>query len=140
MLLSNVRIIAGLVEMKIEKLDHVNIRTTQLDSMCSWYENVIGLKNGFRPKSRSDGCWLYAGESPIVHLVKIDDAGAIGSESSLKLEHFSLKARGSDEFESKLKGMNEQYKRVELAEVDLVLYNVWDPDGNHIHIDFSLSE
>ena len=35
--------------MQIGKLDHVNLRTTQLDTMIAWYENVLGLTNGPRP-------------------------------------------------------------------------------------------
>lgn len=126
--------------MQVIKLDHVNIRTTQLDTMIKWYTSVLGLVNGYRPNSSSKGAWLYAGDSAVVHLVLIDDSNAIGSEASLKLEHFSLRATGAKKFESVLNSTAEKFERVELAAVNLALYNVWDPDGNHIHIDFPLNE
>jgi len=125
--------------MQVVQLDHVNIRTTQLDVMINWYTDVLGLHNGYRPESSSSGAWLYAGTTALVHLVQIDDSTAIGSESSLKLEHFALKATGRDEFDSKLQASGEKFDRVELAAVNPVLYNVWDPDGNHIHVDFPLT-
>lgn len=124
--------------MQVVKLDHVNIRTAQLDVMINWYTDVLGLHNGYRPESSSSGAWLYADTTAIVHLVQIDDSAATGSESSLKLEHFALSATGRDEFDSKLQASAEKFELVELPAVNLVLYNVWDPDGNHIHVDFPL--
>lgn len=126
--------------MKVKKLDHVNIRTTQLDTMINWYTNVLGLENGDRPRFSFEGAWLYASGSVIIHLVQIDEKNAIGSESSLKLEHFALQATGAAEFEATLNKTSEKFKRIELAEINLALYNVWDPDGNHIHIDFPMDE
>ena len=32
--------------MRIERLDHVNIVTTKLSEMATWYEEVLGLKLG----------------------------------------------------------------------------------------------
>ncbi len=31
--------------MRIERLDHVNIVTTRLPEMVTWYEEVLGFKN-----------------------------------------------------------------------------------------------
>ena len=126
--------------MQVIKIDHVNIRTTQLDVMVNWYTETLGLNAGKRPNSRSVGAWMYAGDTPLVHLVEIADSAAIGSESSLKLEHFSLKATGAASFESQLNATGEKFHRAEIAEINLVLYNLWDPDGNHIHVDFRLDE
>lgn len=126
--------------MQITRLDHVNICTTQLNSMINWYTDILGLHNGHRPESSSTGAWLYAGDDAVIHLVSIDEPAATGSETKLKLEHFALKATGAAEFESKLLATGEKFKRVELASMDLALYNLWDPDGNHIHIDFTLTD
>jgi NADPH:quinone reductase-like Zn-dependent oxidoreductase len=41
--------LSRIVAMQIEKLDHVNLRTTQLDSMIDWYSNVLGMRSGDRP-------------------------------------------------------------------------------------------
>jgi catechol 2,3-dioxygenase-like lactoylglutathione lyase family enzyme len=52
-------------------LDHVNIRTTQLDEMSAFYENVLSLKRGKRPAFPFGGAWHYCGKSAIVHLVEL---------------------------------------------------------------------
>ncbi len=126
--------------MNITKLDHVNVRTNRLDKMVEWYTNFVGLKNGDRPRFSFPGAWLYAGDQAIIHLVGADgDAGA-GAETPLKLEHFALSATGQKAFEEKLAATGEKFSKTEITDFNIIQYNVWDPDGNHIHIDFPLHE
>ncbi len=126
--------------MQIDKLDHVNLRTTQLDTLVDWYTDVLGLRAGERPDFPFPGAWLYAGDAAIVHLVAIDRDPATGSETELKLEHFALAATGRAEFEARLQDRGEQFRRVEIASFGIIQINVWDPDGNHLHIDFPANE
>lgn len=126
--------------MPITKLDHVNVRTTQLEVMSDWYTQVLGLRSGFRPEFPFPGAWLYAGDTVVVHLVGIEGNAGLGSESELKLEHFALSATGLKAFENTLELAGEKYRRVELPQVGLVLFNLWDPDANHIHVDFPANE
>lgn len=125
--------------MQITKLDHVNLRTTQLDAMTEWYSNVLGLVPGFRPDFPFPGSWLYAGDAAVVHLIGIDGPAATGSEVKLKLEHFAFTATGHEAFEQRIAEMELPVKRSEIAEMGTVAYNIWDPDGNHIHVDFAIS-
>ncbi|GAA0411864.1 VOC family protein [Cocleimonas flava] len=126
--------------MQIEKLDHVNIRTTQLDNMINWYSHVLGMKTGDRPNFPFPGAWLYSNDTVMVHLIGIDGPEGIGSEAYLKLEHFAFSASGLNEFEARLNELKEEYRRVDLSAVNLVQINIWDPDGNHIHVDFAADE
>lgn len=126
--------------MQIGKLDHVNLRTDQLDSMIDWYRNVLGMRAGERPDFPFPGAWMYAGDSAAVHLIGIDGPAGVGSEADLKLEHFAFSATGRSRFEEKLRAMDERYERNDIAAFNLVQINLWDPDGNHIHIDFAADE
>ena len=36
-----------------------------------------------------------------------------------------------------LSAAGEKFNVVDLPDVGITQYNVWDPDGNHIHIDFT---
>ena len=126
--------------MRIGKLDHVNLRTTQLDVLLDWYETVLGMRRGERPDFPFPGAWLYAGDAAAVHLVGIDGAPATGSEAELKLEHFAFSASGRADFEARLQQLGENYRRSEIPAFNIIQINVWDPDGNHIHIDFPLDE
>ncbi len=123
--------------MQIDRLDHVNLRTTQLEKMTKWYGDTLGLMSGARPDFPFPGAWLYAGPHALVHLIGIDDAEATGSEVSLKLEHFAFRAQDADAFEARLENAQEPYKKVVIEQTNTVAFNVWDPDGNHIHVDFA---
>lgn len=126
--------------MYIKKLDHITIQTVQLKVMIDWYTEVLGLKTGPRPNFDSVGAWLYAGQSVVVHLAEISGEPAVGSEQILKLEHFAFSAYGAAEFESRLKSLRQHYKSVLPKATNTVLFNIWDPDGNHIHVDFPAIE
>jgi len=126
--------------MPIETLDHVNLRTTQLDTMIAWYTDVLGLRHGERPDSSSRGAWIYAGNRAVVHLVEVEGEPGIGAETALKLEHFAFSATGLAEFEATLRDRGEAMSRSEISAINVVQMNVWDPDGNHIHVDFPSDE
>ena len=121
--------------MPVESLDHVNLRTTRLADMIAWYGAVLGLENGMRPDFGFAGAWLYAGGRPVVHLIEVEEE-ARGSEGALKLEHFAFSATGLADFEGLLRERGERYRRSDNPLTGLVQMNVWDPDGNHIHVDF----
>lgn len=126
--------------MQIQKLDHVNLRTTQLDAMIDWYTDRLGLRVGYRPDFPFPGAWLYAGDTVVIHLVGIDGPPAVGSETALKLEHFAMTATGATAFEDRLHARDEDFRKSEIAAIEMVAFNIWDPDGNHIHVDFSTQE
>ena len=126
--------------MTITALDHVNLRTNRLGVMTEWYVEVLGLRPGERPNFPFPGAWLYAGDRAVVHLVGIDGEPGHGSEGALKLEHFALSASGRAEFEAMLDSRGLEYRRALIDDLGLVQVNLWDPDGNHIHVDFAADE
>lgn len=122
--------------MQISKLDHVNLRTHQLDVMVAWYRDVLGLHAGQRPDFPFPGAWLYAGDCAVVHLIGVDGSGGAGSEGPLKLEHFAFRATDAASFEARLTARSETFRKSMVEDTNTVAFNVWDPDGNHIHVDF----
>ena len=126
--------------MQITKLDHVNLRTNQLEVMIDWYTDVLGMRTGERPGFSFPGAWMYAGDTAAVHLVGIDSKPGAGSETDLKLEHFAFSATGGAQFQAKLESADIPYKRVDIPDIDVYQINLWDPDGNHIHIDFHMDD
>ena len=121
--------------MPLTAFDHVNIRTHQLDVMIEWYGEILGLYPGPRADFNFPGAWLYLKDQALVHLVGIDAPPA--KPDNLGLEHFALRAEGLEGFLEKLneKGVKAQVAR--LPGMPVVQVNIFDPDGNHIHIDFT---
>ena len=124
--------------MPIHKLDHVNLRTTRLDEMVAWYRDVLGLPTGKRPDFSFNGAWIYTGDTAAVHLVEISKEAE--AASSLKLEHFAFSATGMKEFVATLKAHNVAHTLDPVPGFPIVQINLHDPDGTHIHIDFSEEE
>lgn len=123
----------------IERLDHINLRTAQLDIMIDWYGDILGLTPGPRPDFGFPGAWLYAKGQALVHLVGVA-APPTDPGTDLKLEHGAFAATGFAVFKARLDARGERMKLVKLPGFPIVQVNIWDPDGNHLHVDFDAAE
>ena len=121
----------------IQRLDHVNILTANLDDMIAWYGDILDLHPGHRPPFTPPGAWLYANGIPCVHLV---DVAAQPETKAPKIEHFAFAATGLPEFLAKLTDRGIAYTVDEVPETPLLQVNIADLDGNHIHVDFASQE
>jgi catechol 2,3-dioxygenase-like lactoylglutathione lyase family enzyme len=63
--------------MPVRRLDHINLRASRAacGTLRDFYCRILGLKVGARPPLQSDGLWLYAGDTPVVHLVEVAEGG-----------------------------------------------------------------
>ena len=123
--------------MQLNRLDHVNVKTANLDQMIRWYEDVLGMKSGDRPPFPFPGAWMYVGDHPVVHLVGVESQPA-GQDPTL--EHFALSATGYASFLETLDNRNIAYRVARVPGIGVTQVNVHDVDGNHIHIDFQSDE
>ena len=123
--------------MQIKKLDHVNVRTSNLEEMVEWYGAVLRMKRGKRPPFPFPGAWLYAGDHAAIHLVGVtEDPRSVEP----KIEHFALTASGLTQLLEHLEAEGILYKAIRVPGLGILQINLFDPDGNHIHIDFSPEE
>ena len=124
--------------MPITGFDHVNIRTGKLDEMIAWYADILGLYAGPRPDFPFPGAWLYLGDQALVHLVGTGDA--LEDPTQVSLEHFALKAQGLKAFLAKLEDRGVEARLSPVPGLPILQVNVFDPEGNHIHVDFDAAE
>lgn len=124
--------------MPLTAFDHVNIRTNNLDAMISWYANVLDLHAGPRPDFGFPGAWLYLGDQAIIHLVEVD--GQPKAAGDVTLEHFALRATNMADFLAALETNGVEAGISAVPSLPIVQVNIFDPDGNHIHIDFDSAE
>jgi catechol 2,3-dioxygenase-like lactoylglutathione lyase family enzyme len=122
----------------IRSLDHVNIRTHNLEQLVRFYEDVVGLAQGERPPLGFPGAWIYAGGRAVLHLVGVEEQPA--PQGALRLEHFAFKADGLGEFVQRLNQRGVSFKQSRQAGTGNVVINLQDPDGNRLHIDFPAAE
>ena len=74
-----------------------------------------------------------------MHLIGIEDEPEVDADN-LRLEHFALSASGMAELLERCKAAGERADVRKVPGFPIVQVNLWDPDGNHIHIDFDASE
>jgi catechol 2,3-dioxygenase-like lactoylglutathione lyase family enzyme len=109
-----------------------------VQEMVAWYARVLEMPSGARPNFPFPGAWLYADGHPTVHLNGVDKVGE--QSTDLTLEHFAFKASGLKAFVARLTDQKERFEVAFVPGAPIVQINVWDPDGNHIHIDFAAAE
>lgn len=122
----------------IQKLDHVNVRTANLERLVRFYEDVLGLRSGPRPPLGFPGAWIYAGDQAVIHLVGVEAQPA--PEGALRLEHFAFSATGLRAFLARLEQHGVAYRQSRQAGTGSVVINLHDPDGNRLHVDFAAGE
>ncbi|MEQ9040725.1 MAG: VOC family protein [Silicimonas sp.] len=120
--------------MKVNGFSHVNVRTSRLDEMIAWYDDILDMRPGPRPDFAFGGAWLYVGDNPFIHLVEVPTEP---QTKEPKIEHYAFDATGMAEFAAKLDARGIAYTVDPVPGFPLVQINCHDPDGNHIHIDFS---
>jgi catechol 2,3-dioxygenase-like lactoylglutathione lyase family enzyme len=123
-------------------LDHVNVRTPNLEGMTRFYCDVLGMSTGARPAFSFNGVWLYCGERPVVHLVEIGEAPrqTVAPEGELRLEHFAFTAVGLREFVERLRALGIEHRLSVLPTYGTHQVGLRDPDGNRLHVDFAADE
>lgn len=125
--------------MKLGALDHVNVRTPDVERMADWYTRILGMRQGKRPGFSFPGAWMYVEDRPFLHLVGVDRP-LPAHQDDLRLEHFALSATGLGDFLTHLKSEQIEYRLSKVPDFPIVQVNIWDPDDNHIHIDFHEDE
>jgi catechol 2,3-dioxygenase-like lactoylglutathione lyase family enzyme len=121
----------------LQTLDHVNIRTAGLAAMRRFYVEALGMKDGPRPPFAFDGSWLYCGKQAAVHLVEVDHAPA---GKGPRIEHFAFRAAGLAEFLKRLRRLKLAYSIALVPGNGNRQVNIYDPDGNHIEVQFEGTE
>ncbi len=127
--------------MRINRIDHFNIRTRDLDRLCEFYTQGIGLEIGDRPPFDSPGVWLYAGGHPILHVgVAKDDDQQGKADNTLPLDHIALETEGFVDALERLDGAGIEYRMFDVPDRDMKQIFVRDPDGVALELNFTNPE
>ena len=118
------------------QLDHINIKASAelLEEVKSFYMEVLGLKEGFRPEFSSAGSWLYSGEQALIHLSNCDES----PESSLSghLDHVAFRSAGLTETRQLLDEKGISFHSNFIHELNTTQLFFRDPTGTKIELSF----
>jgi catechol 2,3-dioxygenase-like lactoylglutathione lyase family enzyme len=113
------------------QLDHINIRTDNLEATTAFYRDVIGLEPGPRPPFPYPGAWLYHHGRPIVHLKSpgTQNPGFTGA-----VDHVAFFTDDLDELLMRIEARNLPYTLRELPDGSRRQCFVKDPNGVLVEI------
>jgi catechol 2,3-dioxygenase-like lactoylglutathione lyase family enzyme len=99
------------------KLDHVTIRTRDLQAARSFFLKVFDLEEGERPLAiqRIPGHWLYSDDHPLVHIIGSQGYG--NDRSAEAIDHVGFRMQGYAEFRNKLDLLGIRYSTMDLADL-----------------------
>ena len=116
------------------KLDHINIRTNDIEGVKDAFVRFLRLDVGYRPPFKTQGYWLYGEEYPIIHLTKTDnDPG----NSTGALHHVAFKGDDFDSLIARLEqdGIEHDKRVVPVSGVRQIFFKI-----NHnimVEVDFN---
>lgn len=99
------------------QLDHVTIRTGDIDATRAFFETVFDLTIGERPSAirRIPGFWLYAEGRPLVHII-----GSYGNgydRAAEAIDHVGFRLDNYAAFRARLDRLAFAYSTMDLAEI-----------------------
>ena len=120
---------------------HFNIRAPKLllEEVKTFYLEIIGLTEGFRPDAPIHGYWLYLGKLHVLHLMEWSDVSQPSKFERGYLDHIAFSCDGLEDFIAKLKNLDVSYTRrdFDLDSVVFTQLEVIDPVGNGVELNFS---
>jgi catechol 2,3-dioxygenase-like lactoylglutathione lyase family enzyme len=136
-------------------LDHVSIRTSDIDACRRFYEDVLGLVAGPRPDFPFPGLWLYAGPATassgaVVHVIGIDPEhpegleGYLGARDGMRgggaVDHVAFRATGLAQMRLRLNELGIAVRERTVPGLALHQLFVEDPDGIVVELNYSAAE
>jgi catechol 2,3-dioxygenase-like lactoylglutathione lyase family enzyme len=135
--------------MALEMLEHLALRTDNLKPTRDFYVNVIGLRDGHRPKFDFEGHWLYLGETAVVHLIHFNhDAdgskfdGIMGrrdkysDDGSGAVDHVAFRCKDFAGTRKRMDELKVTMKYNYIADFNISQLFVEDPNGVTVEMDF----
>jgi catechol 2,3-dioxygenase-like lactoylglutathione lyase family enzyme len=122
--------------MPVDALQHINIRTADVDRARDFYVHALGLRAGDRPPFTSTGYWLYLGDDPVIHLVQKRPGEPAAAKTTGAIDHVAFRGVDLEATRQALtrEGIGFEEKRV--PRDNSVQLFVLDPDGIRIELNF----
>ena len=115
---------------EIENIDHVNVESDDVERSAKFYREVIGLTEGPRPEFDRPGYWMYAGDKPVVHIIRTMPGNKMltGSKDA-SISHFALQIKDYDATQKHLEKLNIKYDTNDVPDTKIRQLFIEDPEG-----------
>ena len=123
--------------MPVTAMNHFTILTDDVPATVDFYRDLLGLTAGPRPPFEFPGAWLYAGDSPILHVIGGRPADELRAGV---IDHMAFSARDLSDTLALLTSRNIAHtcRRQPGAGTWQVFF--FDPNGARVELDFAPDE
>jgi catechol 2,3-dioxygenase-like lactoylglutathione lyase family enzyme len=123
--------------MPLNQLNHVTVRTDDLEGTRDFYQDVLGLKDGPRPPLAFPGYWLYCGEMPVVHLVpKSNGIGGGASPDTGNFDHVAFTCDGFDGMRQRFTQLGISFREQDVPSARIKQLFIEDPNKIMVELNF----
>jgi catechol 2,3-dioxygenase-like lactoylglutathione lyase family enzyme len=119
----------------VDALQHINLRSADVDRSRDFYVEVIGLEVGPRPPIASAGYWLYLGQVPVIHLVQ-HPADSSAPSGSGAVDHVAFHGIDFEATRARLSALGLAFREAVIPRDGTRQLFVHDPDGVKIELNF----
>ena len=117
--------------MALDRLEHVTIRTEDVEATRAFYED-LGLRAGDRPPFSFHGYWLYLGATPCIHLT----AAAPEAQGTGSIDHIAFTATDHAGVVARLEAAGARIRERTVPMLGLRQVFVDDPNGVTVELNF----
>jgi catechol 2,3-dioxygenase-like lactoylglutathione lyase family enzyme len=132
--------------MPLLRLEHYLVLSDDIDGTRDFYCDVLGMREGFRPKLGFPGYWLYVGDVPSIHIAEWESYAVWTKEVGIPIssrakstgavDHIAFNASGFDEVRARLQARGLEIHSNLLDEIGLRQLFIYDPNGVPIELNF----
>ena len=137
--------------MPLHHLEHFLIQTGDMAATRDWYVSVLGLRVGPSPDFKFPVCWLYIGDTDVIHIteggknVSENRKRYLGQQSDALegtgvIDHVAFRATGLKEMMERLQEKRVPFTRRQVDDQGLFQLFLTDPNGIKIELNFANAE
>jgi catechol 2,3-dioxygenase-like lactoylglutathione lyase family enzyme len=137
--------------MPLSHIEHFLIQTADMAATRDWYVRVLGMRVGPNPDFKFPVCWLYLGDTDIVHIteggmnVSENRKRYLGQQSdavhgSGAVDHIAFRCTGLRDMLEHLKREKVDFKQRQVNDQGLYQLFLIDPNGVKIELNFANAE
>ena len=127
-------------------MEHFLVLTDNVDKTRHFYCDALGMSVGYRPELDFEGCWIYLGDTPVVHVAEISSYEqwtrhrnmrmSSGTSGTGSLDHVAFNATDFESTKARLEKLGHDIRYNILDEIGLRQIFVMDPNGLQIELNF----
>jgi catechol 2,3-dioxygenase-like lactoylglutathione lyase family enzyme len=137
--------------MPLHHLEHFLIQTGDMAATRDWYVDVLGFRVGPSPDFKFPVCWLYIGDTDVIHIteggknVSENRKRYLGQQSAALegtgvIDHVAFRATGLSEMMERLQANKIAFTKRQVDDQGLFQLFLIDPNGIKVELNFANSE